>query len=102
MALSKVGFHNYIIYDGASESNIAVMQGPGTYNTTAVANGPFINATTTYQPGPPIVIGHHGQSFAIKMFHQGEPGSENALSARTALGPDWEKQMKNPLLTCDG
>lgn len=98
----KAGFDSYIIYNGASESNIAVVQGPGTYNTTAIANGPFINATTTYQPGPPMVIGHHGQSFAIKMFHQGEPGSENALSAKAALGPDWQKQLKNPVLTCVG
>lgn len=65
-------------------SNIAVAQGPGTYNTTAVAKEPFIDATTTYQPGPPIVIGHDGQSFAFKMFHQGEPGSENALREKHA------------------
>ncbi|MGX5805334.1 hypothetical protein ACWGS9_29470 [Bradyrhizobium sp. Arg314] len=102
IATLKAGFDSYIIYNGASESNIAVLQGPGTYNTTAVANGPFINATTTYQPGPPMVIGHHGQSFAIKMFHQGEPGSENAIAAKNTLGPDWQKQVKNPVLTCVG
>ncbi|UDL87757.1 hypothetical protein LGH82_21610 [Mesorhizobium sp. PAMC28654] len=102
IATLKAGFDSYIIFNGAAESSIAVLQGPGTYDTTAIASGSVINATTTYQPGLPIVVGHHGQSFAIKMFHQGDPGFESALSARTALGPDWEQQVKNPVLTCVG
>ncbi|AZV19063.1 MAG: hypothetical protein EOQ39_24775 [Mesorhizobium sp.] len=102
IATLKAGFDSYVIFNGASESNIAVVQGPGTYNTTAVVSGSMVNATTTYQPGMPMVIGHHGQSFAIKMFHDGDPGSESALSAKAALGPDWQKQMNNPVLTCVG
>lgn len=100
VATLKAGYDSYIIVDAASQNNVQVVQTPGTYNTTAVANGNYVTATTTYQPGVPIVMGHHNQAFAIRMFKNGEPGSENALSARDALGPDWQNKMKQVTLTC--
>lgn len=73
---------------------------PGTYNTTGFVSGGYLNTTTTYQPGMPIISGSHDQSFAIRMFKDGEPGAANALSARTALGPEWEKEVKKQIVTC--
>lgn len=102
IATLKAGYDRYIIVDAAAADNVHVYQPPGSYHTTAFANGPFVTATTTYQPGVPIVAGHHDQSFSIRMFKDGEPGSENALSARDTLGPDWEKQLKSPIMTCAG
>lgn len=100
VATLKAGYDRYIIVDAASANNVHVYQTPGSYHTTAYASGPFVSATTTYQPGMPIVAGSHDQSFAIRMFKDGEPGAENAISARSALGPEWEKQLKQPILTC--
>jgi hypothetical protein len=95
----KDGYDRYIIVGAAAADNVHVYQTPGTYNTTATVNGSFIAATTTYQPGMPIVAGHHDQSFAVKMFHEGEPGAENALPARSVLGPKWQEIIKSGSLT---
>ena len=100
VATLKAGYDSYVIQDAASENTVHVVQTPGIYNTTAVANGNFVTATTTYQPGVPIVTGRRGQAFAVRMFKDGEPGSENALSARDALGPDWQKKMNEVVMTC--
>jgi hypothetical protein len=73
---------------------------PGTYNTAGFVSGGYLSTTTTYQPGMPVVAGSHDQSFAIRMFKEGEPSAANALSARMALGPDWQQQVNRQIVTC--
>jgi len=90
----KAGYDRYIIYDAASYSNVATRQMPGTYHTMGSVYGRNLMATTTYTPGPTIVSGSHRQSFAIKMFREGDPGAGRALSARSILGPEWEKAVE--------
>lgn len=100
----KAGYDRYIITGAASDSSVGVTQLPGHYNTYGTANmygnyGTF-TATSVYQPGPTIVTGSYDQSFAIRMFKNGEAGAEQAISAREALGPDWAKIVKNGVRLC--
>jgi len=100
----KAGFDRYVITDAASQNNVGVTQLPGQYNTygTASVYGNYgtYNATTVYQPGPTIVHGTHDQAFAIRMFKEGEPGANQALSAKETLGPEWASIVKNGVNVC--
>lgn len=100
----KAGFDRYIITGAGSSDNVSVTQLPGHYNTYGTANmygnyGTY-SATTVYQPGPTIVSGSYDQSFAIRMFRDGEPGASQALSAKQTLGPKWELFVKNGVNFC--
>ena len=96
----KAGYDRYIITGGAAQNNLTVTQGPGTFRTTGMVSGGFYSGTTTYQPGFPIVAGSHDRQLGVVMFRRGDPGFENALDARQQLGPDWQDQVKNRILTC--
>lgn len=100
----KAGFDSYIIMGGAAANNVTTTQMPGQYQThgnlTYGRGYGAYNATTTYTPGPVIVSGSHDQSLAVRMFKQGEPGSENAIPAKATLGPEWEEKVKYGALTC--
>ena len=57
--------------------------------------------STMITGGEPIVMTEHGQNLVVHMFHSGDPGSENAIDAKTTLGPDWQKILtKGPGNTC--
>jgi hypothetical protein len=101
IATLKAGYDSFIIMSGEAANNVRMVQMPGSYNTYGNMNryGGF-SATTTYSPGPVMAAGTHNQSFGVKMFKNGEPGSSEAISARDALGPDWQKILKNGIHTC--
>jgi hypothetical protein len=94
----KAGFDRYIIGGASASSDVSVTQMPGSYQTTGTAtfygNTGYYSGNTTYVPGPTIVSGGHHQSFAIRMFHNGEPGASQAISARDTLGPKWQEIVK--------
>lgn len=90
----KAGYDRYIIVGAAAADNVQVAQMPGSYQTTGFVNGGYVNATTTYRPGPTIIYGSHDQNFGIRMFHEGEPGASNAISARELLGDKWRELVK--------
>ena len=91
----RAGFDRYIIAGGQAQNNVSVSQMPGTFQTvgSATYGGGFgtYRATTSYVPGPTIVSGSHDRSLSVVMFRPGDPGFENALDAREALGPEWAK-----------
>lgn len=99
-ATLQAGYDRYIIYNGASANNVGVVQGPGSYNTTANVVGNSVYARTTYTPGMPMMVGTHDQQFGIRMFKEGEPGANEAIDARSTLGPKWAQEMKRTTLTC--
>lgn len=96
----RAGYDRYIITSGQAQNNVRVSQMPGSYNTQGTYGGGAYQATTTYQPGATIVSGSHDQGLALVMFREGEPGAEQALSAREALGPDWEEKVKKGVNFC--
>ncbi|MBX9465584.1 MAG: hypothetical protein KL840_21885 [Aquamicrobium sp.] len=95
----KAGFDRYVIVDAASANNVRASQMPGTYHTTGQYGGGWMSAQTTYTPGPVIYSGSHDQSFAVKMFREGEPYAAQAISARETLGPKWQEAIKGGSLT---
>lgn len=42
----------------------------------------------------------HHQSLLVKMFRNGEPGSENAIQAKMQLGANWKEIAQNGVMTC--
>jgi hypothetical protein len=58
-------------------------------------------SNTTISGGQPIIMTEHGQNLVVHMFHANDPGAENAIDAKTALGPEWQKILaKGPGNTC--
>ncbi|MEI3803168.1 hypothetical protein V6R85_01490 [Agrobacterium sp. CCNWLW32] len=102
----KAGYDKYVILGQASQDTTRVVQMPGSYSTSGTmnvyGNTGFYNGTTTYNPGPTFVAGGHQQDVAVRMFKNGEPGSQNAISARDALGPKWKTIVKDGVYTCAG
>lgn len=100
----KAGYDLYVITSAAAASNVHATQLPGSYQTYGTVNsyGGYgtVNATTTYMPGPVIMSGSHDQSIGVRMFKQGEPGSNQALSARETLGPKWAVIVKDGSNVC--
>lgn len=90
----KAGYDRYIITDAAAANNVRVTQMPGSYQTSGTISGGFMSASTVYRPGPTMVHGSHDQAFAIRMFRDGEPGSQQAVSAREILGPEWPRLVE--------
>ncbi len=96
----KAGYDRYIIGSAASQNNVSVSQMPGSVQTRGAIIGNTYRSTSTYVPGPTIVSGTHDRQLEIMMFREGEPGYENALDAREALGPEWPEIVKNGIKTC--
>jgi hypothetical protein len=96
----RAGYDRYIVTGGEAQNNVQVSQMPGTYNTQGTYSLGSYQATTTYQPGPTIVSGSHDQGLAIVMFHDGESGAQQAVSAREVLGPEWEQKVKKGVNFC--
>ena len=89
-----------MLHSGQAQNNVAVSQMPGSYSTEGTYGRGYYQATTTYQPGPTIVSGSHDQGLAVVMFREGEPGAQQAVSARSVLGADWQEKVKNGVRTC--
>jgi hypothetical protein len=96
----RAGYDRYIITGGQAQNNVTVSQMPGSYSTTGTYGYGSYQGTTTYQPGPTVVSGSHDQGLAIVMFREGEPGAQQAVSARSALGADWQEKVKSGVRTC--
>jgi hypothetical protein len=96
----RAGYDRYIITGGQAQNNVTVTQMPGSYTTAGTYGYGSYRGTTTYQPGPTFVSGTHDQGLAIVMFREGEPEAQQAVSARDALGPDWEEKVKRGVHTC--
>lgn len=100
----RAGYDRYIITSGVAANNVNVSQLPGQFNTygTATYGGGFgsYQSRTTYTPGPTIISGSHDKSLSVVMFKPGDPGFENAIDAREALGPDWREVANTGVHTC--
>ena len=97
------GYDKFVILGGEAQNNVGVVgytpvqantTGSATatgYGNMAVAHG---QSTTTYSGGQPIIAGSHDQGLIVKMFKDGDPAGQNALSAREQLGPKWQDAVR--------
>lgn len=96
----RSGYERYIIAGSQGQNNVSVSQMPGQVVTSGTISRGTYQATSTYVPGPTIVSGTHDRTLSVVMFKAGEPGFDNAIDAKSALGPEWEELVKNGIRTC--
>ncbi|MGO4682371.1 hypothetical protein [Hyphomicrobium sp. 2TAF46] len=103
------GYDNFLIVGSQYQNNVGVVgYTPVVANTTgsvtAMGYGnsatAFGNSTTTYSGGQPIIAGTHNQSFVVKMFKDGDPAGNDAISAKSTLGPKWQEAVAQDSHTC--
>lgn len=112
-ACGAVGAQNYAVKTAAYQT---LRRGYDKYvigGTQATSQTRFAGYTPMYANnygngtmitgGAPIMMTEHGQNLIVHMFHASDPGAENAVDAKTTLGPDWQKILtKGPGNTCTG
>jgi hypothetical protein len=105
IATIKQGFSRYIILGYGAEDNTRTITTGPTYATTngsfnRFGNTVYGNATTTYGGEMTFVTGRNEAQVRVVMLNPGDEGYDQALDAKQALGPDWEKKVKNGVPTC--
>lgn len=96
----RAGYDRYVITGGQSQNNVSTTRMPGRFQTTGSMQGGVYRSTTNYVPGATVVSGSHDRSLSVVMFREGEPGAEEAVDAREALGADWAEQVKSGIRSC--
>lgn len=96
----RAGYTRYIITGSQYQNNVRTTQLPGQYSTSGSLYGNTFSATSTYTPGPTIVAGSHDRMVNVVMFNPGDPGFEQGIDARQALGPKWEEMVKSGIRSC--
>lgn len=100
------GYQRYIITGASSANNVSVFQTGPTYSSTSgtaysVGNTTYGNASTYYGGQQTIMAGSHDTSLGVVMFNPGEPGFDRAIDAKTELGPNWHKIVKDGINICN-
>lgn len=95
----RAGYERYIITGAAARNNVRTIAGPTTAQTYGTYSGGYLNATTYYST-PTFEVGSHDRQLVVMMFNKGDSGFEQAIDARSALGPDWREAVKNGVATC--
>lgn len=67
------------------------------FDSYVISSGQHDSTLNVY--GRSASTSHH-QALTVVMFHNGQPGSENALDARQTLGPDWKRIASEDTITC--
>ncbi|MCF3947788.1 hypothetical protein [Acidiphilium iwatense] len=98
----RAHYSRFIVMDaGAADDVRVLMRTPTiaqTYGSATVTGTPGYatasgSSTTLYTGGLPIVAGTHDETLVLRLFHRTDPGAENAVSARSVLGPQWQKAL---------
>ena len=105
VATLRAGYERYVIRGGGVENNTRVVTTGPTYATTygsaSVYGNTAYGSSTTYFGGQnSFIAGSNNAEFAVQMFKPGEPGYKNGLDAKSALGKDWEKKVRDGINTC--
>ena len=93
------GFDKFLILGANMQAEFAGYL-PGQSTTTGsgmiIGNGNMAtiqgSSNTTYMPPTPMTS--HTETILVKMFKDGDSAGSNAISAKSTLGPDWEKVIK--------
>ncbi|MBU9697816.1 hypothetical protein GU927_008135 [Rhodobacteraceae bacterium HSP-20] len=99
------GFDRFTISGMGGQSNVQVINRAPTYaytsgSATGFGNSVYGSATTTYGGGGPIVFGSNDANLLVVMYRKGDAGFSAAVDARSTLGADWEKKVKEGVNTC--
>ena len=103
------GYDKFVIVDGQYQAQERVVgytpvvaQTTGSATAYGVGNTAYATgqSTTTYTGGMPMTATAHNQGVVVKMFKDNDPAGANALSARSTLGPGWQKISQEKAYTC--
>lgn len=99
------GFDKFVIVGAQQDSDVRVVGTTPIYGTSNISGGVmgstfYGTGTSTVYGGQPIYGGSHDQEFAIRMFSYRDPGAEDAIDARSELGPEWIEKIKEDKVTC--
>lgn len=99
------GYQRYVIAGANAENNVQVIRTGPTYantyaNASVYGNSAYGNSTTYFGGQQTIFAGSNDADLAVVMFNPGEPGFSNAIDAKTELGGEWEKLVKDGIKTC--
>lgn len=105
VATIRQGFERYIIVAGGAQNNTRLITTGPTFATTSgtfTQSGNMIsgNTTTTYGGQHVFIAGSHDAQLGVVMFNPGDQGYDNALDAKTTLGSDRQKKVKNGIHSC--
>lgn len=103
------GFDRFVIVGAQAQNNTGVVGytpvTASTYgNATATSYGNMTSvsgsARTSYYGGQPIYGGSFDQGLVVRAFRADDPEGANAISARSILGAEWQKEMNEDDNTC--
>lgn len=105
VATLRQGYQRFIIANAGAQNNTRVVRTGPTFATTTgtfnrFGNNIYGNTYTTFGGQQTIVSGSNDAQMLVAMFNPGDPGYENALDAKQALGPNWERKVKNGISSC--
>jgi len=104
VAAIRRGYERFVIVDAGSDGNVRVTQIPGstsrtTGTITSTGNAAYGSFKTTTPPQT-VVSGRNSADKRVLLINPGEPGYEQGLDARNALGPDWREIADEGVSTC--
>lgn len=99
------GYERFILAGAGSQNNVTAVSMPPTYaytNSTynAYGNSIYGNSSTTFGGGGLMMVGTNDAGLHVVMFKRGERGFNDAVDAKSQLGPDWQKLVKDGVTTC--
>lgn len=99
------GYQRFVIVGIESADNVSVTRTGPTYAYTnssyqGIGNSVYGNSTTRYGGGSTIVSGSHDTALGVIMLNPGDPGFENGVDAKSALGGKWQELVKKGVSTC--
>lgn len=99
------GYERYIIAGADTQSNVSAVNMPPTYATTnstynVYGNSVYGNSYTNFGGGGLMMVGTNDAGLHVVMFKRGERGFNDAVDAKSQLGPDWQKLVKDGVNTC--
>lgn len=97
----RAGYDRYTITGSQAFNNVHTYQLPGQYETKGRLDqyGNYYEKTT-YKPGATQTTGSYDNTVSVVMFRPGDPGYEYALDARSQLGPEWQKLVRDGVNSC--
>lgn len=97
----RAGYDRYMIVDSRASNNVQTYTLPGQYQTSGAMDryGNYYEKTT-YIPGATQTTGSYDNSVSVVMFRPGDEGYQNALDARSQLGPEWQKLVRDGINSC--
>ena len=105
IATLNQGFERFIIIGYGAEDNTRIVSTGPTYATTSgsfnrLGNSVYGSSTTRFGGQSTFIAGRNDAQLHIVMLNRGDPGFDDGLDAKQALGTDWEKKVKDGVPTC--